>query len=575
MRGRYIPASYRDTLWSDWLEVTTPPVAEVDLSAEIYALLRRVEEMSGLMKLDRQRFADLSATMLIAQSLVEEYRGQLSKGIATRYQQNIAAVEVAMEAISTVSSALAQFAVGVFASTGAGTAEALMRITALSDLDEGMLARFAVEVRASTEYDFADAGLELAVVSTPGGLQSVAILGGDQVYLKVGGVVIPAKGLQRGDEAMQLTDDDGEIVIDFGQQHRSFTCTLTQNAIIRFPLNAWVGAKADLIVYNPNDKDLDVDFASIIVNTGGLPQPTAGANSYALYELTVMSMSPPRAGISLKVDGSTTSADEAQFSIDPPDPVTGRSLWNLAVHGPLVLEGPPAGSSDLQFKIVPLGPRLDAIFELVGAGGTSGTIDVSTPANPATPSDTTITSTDHSGFTPLVAQAGRSSTSYRIDNGISLRPGGSGGTTSGADSSTNGQAGQDGQNVLTPPFVRGGKGGDSAEGTGPNSLVLPTSGTYVGQEGVQPAADEFGAGAAGPAYVASVGGGYYIAIGGGAGGAKAVRQFDTFDQLLQGKEYILTLAAPKTPVISSVTGVTGTNPNGKPGGRSKATISAI
>lgn len=607
-RGRYIAASDRETLWSGWLDVKTPAItaeAVYDLVKErATTLLAEVDET--IKRLARVVAEHDASNFTERQTLTRELRVQVGNArayfseqinvLANENEALASAVQVLgtalnaaestillqQSSITTIEQTLADFLVDLVSEGPGGVAQTLARFTTLSSVD-GFLARILLQVRAGIGEAFAEGGLELAVADTLFGPKSVAVLGADDVFAKIGETLFPFKGLQRNDEAKIITLDDGDLIIDFGQKHRVFYCRLTADAIIRFPLNGWLGAKADLIIYNPDNYDLDVDFSSIIVNSGGLPQPTAGAGSYALYELTVMEMSPARAGITLEVDGSTTSDDEKQFSIDPPDPVTGRSVWNLAVHGPLVLDGPVSGAGDFEYTITPLGPRLDCVLALQAPGGTSGSIFQSNEnvVHPDAPNASTFTSPDHVGFNTLTANPGARSNSVYYSNG-SHTSGGAGGTASGTGATaTSGSAGGDhvGDHFSNPWTLRAGKGGDSPAATGPTPSVLASSPTSnrakAGVAGTDP-----GAGAAGAA-IAGIGVSTFFnsTTGGAGGGGKITETYDTFTPLNNGKHYVIKLSAPKAPKTSDIPAnwfsAGAPSPIGAPGGRARVTISAL
>lgn len=544
----------------------------VDLSAEILAKLRKVDELAGAFRLFRRQFEDLAGASLTDQALLEDYRGQLTKGIAARYQENFAATELAMQSIATVNSALAQIFLGAIATTGAGTAESLLRFTALSDLEEGLLSLIQLQTRAEIGEAWAEAALELGVVSTPQGLKSIAILSGDQVFLKVGESSIPAYGLQRGDEARATplvyspSEDLYTITVDLTQKHKTYTALLDHDADIRFPRGAWVGAEFTLIVEqeSPGGNELTYDTGVFIVGDE-LQQPSASPGVYSVYKCTVISLSPPVASLKLENFGATSSSSEAVFSIDPP--IDGKSVWNLLTDGPLEIDGPVVGSADAAYTIIPLGIRLDARFELTGPGGTSGSVYDTLPdvQHPAQPADAT--------FHTITAGAGKSSLSQATtSNGVLSSLPGDGGIATGGDTNENGQAGTN--DTGSSPYVKLGRGGSSPDGGAevPEDLYAVGGGNFGGKQAT--AGNSPGGGAGGAAYYYAPTS-YFTSSGGAGGGAKVTKDFDEFDTLLQDTEYELILPAPKPAKISTAYVTAGTSPTGAHGGRSKIRITAL
>lgn len=568
VRGRYIPRSDRDTLWSDWLDVTTPSVPDVEIPAEVYARMQTVEELGGRLRTLDLTMNEIAGAVAILQTLLEEDRGQINQGIAARYEQNKASAELALQGVATNTSALAQFLVGLVATTGAGTAEVLARFVALSDTG-GLLARAALQVRAEYGSAWAAAALELGVVSTPSGLQSIAILSGDQVYLKVGDVNIPAYGLQRGDEAKETplvysaTEDLYTITVDLTEKHKTFTATLDNNADIRFPVGAWVGAEFTLIVEqeSPGGNELTYDTSTFIVGDE-LQQPSASPGVYSVYKGTVISLNPPVASLKLDLFGATTSSSEAIFSIDPP--VGGKSVWNLLVDGPLEIDGPVAGAADITYTIIPLGIRLDCTVEIWGCGGTSGSVVGVTATHPANPAD--------ASFHDIVAGSGKSTQSLFLINGVYTTTGGDGGDATGGDTNESGDNGAGGG--ATFPYVRTGASGAAPDGGAaqPEQFIIGSGGNPTGAAGLEGNSPGGGAGGAGYWYSAS---GYYNSTGGAGGSSKATKDYDEFDSLLQDTEYEVVLPAPKVPITSTLTPVNGVPPTGAPGGRSRIRISAL
>jgi hypothetical protein len=158
-----------------------------------------------------------------------------------------------------------------------------------------------------------------------------------------------------------------------------------------------------------------------------------GAGVYALFEGTVLQLSPiPVAEIRLLSYGTTNLSSTRRFSISPA--VSGRTIWDLDLHGPLNIHGP--GS----WQITPRGSRIDAVIEGWGPGGSSGGAGYSSNS----PTDGTAgTATTFDG---MVANPGAPSLAavYSTNFQTISSAGGNGGTASGGDTNiagTNGNAG--------------------------------------------------------------------------------------------------------------------------------------
>jgi hypothetical protein len=566
VRGKYIPISDRDTQWSEWLEVTTPSVADVELGTEIEAKLRFIDELPGRIRQFANKLDNLAGAFNTSQALTEEYRGQQSLGIASRFAENFAATELLMQVFTTFQTAFSEMFLGTFAETSAGTAESLIRFTTLSDLEEGMLARIAIQVRASTDDDFSEAGLELAVVSTPSGLQSVAILGGDQVYLKVGGVSIPAAGLQNGTETREVTPVDGILTVDLTEKHVTHVCFLEENVVIGFPIGGFLGLPFTLIIRNQGSYTIDIDATYTIVGNE-LDQPVASPGVWNEYTGKILSFSPPVLSLRLTNFGATSTGTETMFGISPPLP-TGESAWNLDTMGPLEIDG--LDDDDVQYVFTPLGERLDCEVELWGPGGTSGSVQLSNPADPDDGTDTTFVG---SGISTLTAGAGKPSPSVQRTNPFSpFGAAGVGGTASGGDTNTNGNTGgNNGNGGETRRFCGRGAAAPNGGAQVDPLYVAPPTAAIVVKHGVEGNSPGGGARGCGSSATTGSAANYHGFSGGGGSGAYVKQTFDFSTPLVEGVPYTVTLGHPSDPILA-----VSTNPaQGKRGGRSRIRITAL
>jgi hypothetical protein len=285
-----------------------------------------------------------------------------------------------------------------------------------------------------------------AVYSDALGLHSRLRLMADQVDM-VGrdGVVHPLLMAAIGG-AFPTPVVSGKIEVDLDQKRLIYFTDLTADAEMQFPVGAYEGAKWQHYIRQNGSYGLTFDLGSFIVGDAAPTMP-AGAGVYALFEGTVMQISPiPVAEMRRLSYGSTNLSSTRRFLINPP--IEGRTIWDIDFHGPLTITGPYTGS------ITPLGATLDADWVFYGPGG-------STSGNGATRTDATAgTDTTFGGF--IVAGAGQPASGVTTTDGNRKRQtnGGAGGAASGGDTNTPGQAGGNGVlSGVTNVTAQGGKGG--------------------------------------------------------------------------------------------------------------------
>lgn len=529
VRGKFIAYSARQTEWSEWLTVTTPSVSEVDLPAEIYRMMQLVDELGGRLRVIDRMLADISGAVQTDQALLEEYRGQLNRGIGSRYQEVQASVEQVMQVATSATNALAQYFVGVSAETAGNKVEALFRMIALSDLAEGYLARVALQVRADTLTDFAEAALELGVVSTPGGPKSIAILKGDNIFLEVEDAVIPVKGLRRADEVPVVPIVSGSpntVRADLGKRHVAFQTNLTANLKYLLPLNVSVG---DSWLHTFKQAGgFQVTFDPLFFIQGLVePQADPTADSESVFRFYCSNMSPPKVTVQLEQSGNTAYGSVTMLSINPP--INGVSIYDLN-EGDLVIEGPYTG------EVTALGQDgLECDVEGFGPGGSVGGLsfyDVSNPGNvtdAAQGSDTT--------FDGMTAGAGKPSLSKRLVTGVfgSGTPGGLKGLASGPGTNVDGNNGEAGGYISLGEYYA--YAGYGAAAPSPGGAQVPgnfTGGTLLAIAGNFP-----GGGARGPAYRGSPSPPQIDGIGGGGSGAKFTRRYNSAGRLTGTKSLVV------------------------------------
>jgi hypothetical protein len=109
-RGRYIPSSPREVAWSSWIAVTSPDV-RIDrdmLSRELDARLRQVEERLPDILTVRKELGELAGAVNTQITTLIERLGRVNIGAGARYNENKAAVEIALAATADAQSAVAQ-----------------------------------------------------------------------------------------------------------------------------------------------------------------------------------------------------------------------------------------------------------------------------------------------------------------------------------------------------------------------------------------------------------------------------------------------------------------------------------
>jgi hypothetical protein len=542
---------------------TANAVVPIDLPARVEALLQRVEEIEGRLS-SRDRLLEQNGEATAINSvLIEELRGLLSQGLGSVLGESKAAAEIALQVATSATTALSQFFVGVFAQTASGTVESFVRLQALSS-PEGVLARFAIMLRASIVADeWKESGFEIAIVETEQGLQSVISMTGDQIYLNVGGVPVPASGLLINNEVYEVEVVDGKIIIPLETNHAVYKVLVSEPAMIMFPTGAKVGRKFDIIIKNVEGltDPITYDPTYIIVDTV-LEQPSTSPLATTIYTAGISEMLPrPEMYIEMIVTGATTTTSERQFSFTPPLP-GGKNTWDLEEDGPFEYDGEDA--SDVTVTIVPTGDRLDCDVEIWGVGGTSGSVQLSNPADPEDAEDTTF----GGGSVPmLTAGAGKSSPSVQQANPSSpFGAAGPGGAASGGDTNTAGVAGgNNGNGGTTRRFCgRGAAAPNGGEQIDP-LYVVPGPGKTVIKHGVE--GNSPGGGARGCGSTSSTSN-YHGFSGGGGSGGYVKNTYDVSTPLLQGVTYTAFLPHPADPITA-----VSTNPaQGKRGGRARIRI---
>lgn len=556
VRGKFIPYSTRQTEWSDWLAVTTPSVPDVEMPPEYFVLQQRIEELEGELRPMKRSIATLARTVIEEQQTIEEHKGQLFKGIGTAFGDNKALIERTDTVVAAIDAALAEIFEGTYATTSGGEAETLLKMAAISDTASGALALIRFAVRAGFGGEMCEAALEMAAYySAELGYHTRMAVNADyfDMKIKVSGsyVTIPAKGLRRGDETRTVPIVAGSpntFQIDLGQLHQAFYLNLTADAKPLFPLHGWDGAEATLFVRNDDDYEfVTPDTETFILPSTGIPQPKTGEDAITVYGMVMTTQPVPQWSLYKKTDGTTTAGSVTVFAISPA--VDGKNIWNLAVDGPLVLNGPGT------WTITPLGDYLECDAVLVGVGGNAGGIHyngndpANNAANPTTGGDST--------FAGMTAKAGKPSLTlnyWQATYGIYTVPG-DGGEADGGDTNTNG--GNGGAALIVWGSYGYGGTGKGVVGYSSDKVAAVRTG-YATDPAL--AGNEPGGGAAGALLLAL--GPYGYATGGGGAAAKTVRRYnDTSDiKLLKGVPQQIVLGDRGTsPSCNRATGALGGN----------------
>jgi hypothetical protein len=236
VRGIFLPYSGRLTDWSEWLAVTTPDVGigEGDLDALIQALLQQ---------LDVARDAALGPVLDELRERVEAAEHN-SAGIAALLDQFIQNSLVTffgnsnanITEVRTIADGLADLFLNIFAGDDVRSGNGLLRFTAAA-APEGVAVSFKIEVRATTENDFAFAGLYIdAGVTALGGASRIRLVA-DSVTIENAstGQIFNALMLALQNEPVEVTIDDGDLRVDLTNRQISHYSLIDDDGTIRLP----------------------------------------------------------------------------------------------------------------------------------------------------------------------------------------------------------------------------------------------------------------------------------------------------------------------------------------------------
>jgi hypothetical protein len=539
VRAVLVPFTVRAALYSSWLAVTTPDtrLSEEEFDDHARAMLEQIRAIDGKVATARGELDNLNGAMVDAITTMNERMGQTQRRIGVRNGQNRASFDEIITAIARVDATIASIFQGVYARTGPASAESSFRMSAISQATAD-----AYEALGGIEFitKAAIGGLEsssafkLLTVLVAGQLQSRAVIDADLIDFIVGGVRVPVRGLQRGDEARTVSISGGGFTVDFRTLHKTYYLNLT-STVKPLPPVGWDGAEATLLVRNAASYGFtDPDLDTFILPSAGVAQPKTGADALSVFGIGIATTSPLRWYLYKKHDGVTTAGAVRLLSVSPA--ISGKNVWNLDTDGPLVIGGPWSGTISV------LGSRLDTTIEAFGAGGNSGALshDFNLPGQfiiqPGQSGDTT--------FNGMIAGAGQPSLSKFYISGVfgTGTAGGAAGTASGAGSNLNGNPGEAGGYVQVGNQYYAYAGYGAAAPAPGGALIAGdyTAGTLLAINGDPP-----GGGARGVAYRGSASPTQIDGTGGGGSGAKFTKTYNAGTPLATGV-YALTVGGPGT-----------------------------
>jgi len=453
LRLRVQGVGVRRGAWTQ-VDVSAPTIiiasGTVDTSSLTAALDAAVRTVLDRLPIDlftiRQDLDSVSDSISQHVSNILERLGHINIGVGSRYGENKAAAELALQAATDVNSSLAALFVDLFAQNDQGEAEGLIRFVAAA-LPTGAVSSFAIEARASFDEEFESAGIYVDVGAFSDGSTSRIRLLADNTNLEdSSGNIRRLMAAVIADTPNSAPITSGNIKADLRQNIPVSTTTLDGDAEVQFPLGARLGFPFWHVFTQDGTGGRAVTFDNSAITS---PAPTVNttANVTTILQGLVHSLVPPVMTYAAFGDpGQTTSSSTTIFALSPA--YAGITVWNTAIDGPLTIDGPYSGT------ITPLGTDLRVDIELWGPGGTGGAGGFLIPGDP----DPVIGSA--STFQGITAGAGGPGLSNQ-DNNTGK---GAGGTASGGDVNTNGSQGGGGD---IAPLGDDALGGTGAGGTTP------------------------------------------------------------------------------------------------------------
>ena len=166
-RGRYRPASPRDTAWSGWLNVLTPDISEGLTKQQEYELALNTNNARASMQELRneleQALEGIAATQIEDAGQGFRQRAQIKQTIKVVSESMSAAIIKVTQAIIDGDTALAQDVTAIDVKANQATAGGFVKFEAMA-APSGVEARFQVFLYSDTGSDWKDAGFMLEIV---------------------------------------------------------------------------------------------------------------------------------------------------------------------------------------------------------------------------------------------------------------------------------------------------------------------------------------------------------------------------------------------------------------------------
>jgi hypothetical protein len=481
-RGKYIAGSSRETTWSDWLPFTTPDarVSQDELDAGLDARIRVIEQQQRELLTLREDLDVVQGAIATHVTTLIEQVGRTKRSLGSRYQENKAGIETVETVTTGLDSALASLFQELFSITSAGEASVLFRMFATS-VPAGALAAMAMQLRAGTDGEWAEAAMEMAAYydAELGQTYSKIRMMADRIEFVTNGAILPAYLLAIADEPSSVPIIPGTpdtITADLSKRRLTYHTLLTSSAELQFPTGAKAGFTWDHQIEQDGTGGRSLTLSSDFI--GSAPVIGTDPEDITLLVCKVIRTDPSIAMVAVHGTGNIAGGS----------PTDGHETWD----SPGTHEWVVASHTTITFRVWGGGgPGGAAGIYSTGIGSTGGT-----------------TSIDFQGAaTNVSAAGGQSGKSVRASGEPT---GGAGGTASGGDTNTNGNTGTAG-NESNPDSATRGKGADApgAGGTGGAARALASEGN--GRAGNEPGAGGSGA--------KNLYGGSYQTGGGGGSGA--------------------------------------------------------
>lgn len=559
VRGKFIPYSTRQTEWSDWLEVTTPSVPDVEMPPEYFVLKQRIEELEGELRPMKRSIATLARTVIEEQQTIADHNGQLFKGIGTAFGDNKALIERTDTVVATINAALAEIFEGTYATTSGGEAETLFKMASVSDTVSGALALIRFAVRAGFGGQMCEAALEMAAFySAENGYHTRMSVKADffDMQVKIGGsyVTIPALGLRNGSEVPTVPIVAGSpntVTPDLRARHVSFYTDLTDDCTYGWPLGTKLGDAWYHTFRQDSGGGNEITFDPMFYIQGEVsPQADPDGDNDSVFRFLCTRLSPPTATVVREQAGRTAFGSVTMLSFNPP--LDGVAIFDLN-DGDVVIEGYYEG------EVTALGEDgTECNVEMFGPGGSCGGLSY---IGYAVTQPTEGTDTEFDG---MVAGAGTPSESKALVYGVfgnGSEPGEKG-VAIGGDTNTDGTDGTRGGSIYIGQFYGWATTAPAAPSPGGASIAEAfATGTSVAVAGNSP-----GGAARGPAFRGNPSPPEIDGISAPGSGAKVVKQYGSGNRLTGTK-----------PIIVGDAGTPGTGniANGAKGGFGRVKFSKI